>query len=154
MRMVFQHDVPVRSKAYYFKPALNTTYLRFNMEDTKFVKDKNGFYKAAMENIPALKEEPQMPPEDEVRSWLLLYYTRENRKTANASDFWSRAGGAIVHNWQIKDTLKPGKEMKAAAASIAAASSSAKANDRLFNAAGRLRVTQSAGPRCSTRMYS
>lgn len=119
MRMTFQHDVPVRSKAYYFKPALNARYLTFNMADNKFVKDKNGFYKAAMENVPAIKEEPHMPPEDEIRSWLLLYYPFDSSKNPTAHDFWSRAGGAIVRNWEIKDTLKPGKEMKAAAASIA-----------------------------------
>ncbi len=119
MRMTFQHDVPVRSKAYYFKPALNVRYLTFNMADNKFVKDKNGFYKASMENVPAIKEEPYMPPEDEIRSWLLLYYTRD-AKTGSANDFWSRAGGAIVRTWDIKDTLKPGKDLKAAAATIAA----------------------------------
>ncbi|NOT49087.1 MAG: DUF3857 and transglutaminase domain-containing protein [Acidobacteria bacterium] len=119
MRMIFQHDVPVRSKAYYFKPAMNAKYLTFNMSDNKFVKDKNGYYKASMENVPAIKEEPNMPPEDEVRSWLLLYYT-DAAKSSTANDFWSRAGYSIVKNWEIKDTLKPGKELKAAAATIAA----------------------------------
>lgn len=119
MRMTFQHDVPVRTKAYYFKPAMNAKYLTFNMSDNKFVKDKNGFYKASMENVPAIKEEPYMPPEDEVRSWLLLYYT-DASKASTANDFWARAGYSIVKNWEIKDTLKPGKEMKAAAAAIVA----------------------------------
>lgn len=123
MRMTFQHDVPLRSKTYYFKPAMNAKYLTFNMSDNKFVKDKNGFYKAAMENVPAIKAEPNMPPEDEIRSWLLLYYTDAN-KTSTANDFWARAGYSIVKNWEIKDTLKPGKELKAAAATIAAGATS------------------------------
>ncbi len=118
MRMTFQHDVPIKNIAYYFKPALNARYLTFNMSDNKFVKDKNGFYKAAMENVPAIKAEPQMPPEDEIRSWLLLYYTQD-AKNGSASDFWSRTGGYIVRTWDIKDTLKPGKDLKAAAATIA-----------------------------------
>ncbi len=119
MRMTFQHDVPIKNIAYYFRPAANARYLTFNMSDNKFVKDKNGYYKAAMENVPAIKEEPQMPPEDEVRSWLLLYYTQD-AKNSSASDFWSRAGGYIVRTWDIKDTLKPGKDLKSAAATIAA----------------------------------
>ncbi len=119
MRMTFQHDVPIRNKAYFFRPAANARYLTFNMADNKFVKDKNGYYKAVMENVPAIKEEPHMPPEDEVRSWLLLYYTTAE-KNSTASDFWSRAGYYLVKTWDIKDTLKPGKEMKAAAAEIAA----------------------------------
>jgi hypothetical protein len=118
MRMTFQHDVPIENISYYFKPYENARYLTFNMSDNKFVKDKNGFYRATMENVPAIKEEPQMPPEDEIRSWLLLYYS-DDRK-GNSSDFWSRAGGYIVRKWGIKDTLKPGKELKSAAAEIIA----------------------------------
>jgi Transglutaminase-like enzymes, putative cysteine proteases len=116
MRMVFQHDVPIQTTSYYFKPALNAKYLTFNMDGNKFIKDKNGFYRATMENVPAIKEEAHMPPEDEVRSWLILYYW-DNVKD-DTLDFWSKAGGVIARNWDIKDTLKPGKEIKAAAAQI------------------------------------
>jgi hypothetical protein len=122
MRMVFQHDIPIQNISYYFKPAADTRYLTFNMSDNKFVKDKNGFYRAALENVPAIKQEPRMPPDDEVRSWLLLYYTDDLK--GDSSDFWSRSGGYIARTWEIKDTLKPGKELKAAAAQITAGASS------------------------------
>ena len=118
MRMKFQHDVPIQTISYFFKPALDARYLTFNMSDTKFEKDKGGFYRATLTNVPAIKDEPQMPPVDEIRSWLLLYYTRD--KKASTDDFWSRAGGYIARRWEIKDTLKPGKELKAAAAEITA----------------------------------
>jgi hypothetical protein len=119
MRMVFQHDVPIQSISYYFKPYDNTRYLTFNMgKDNKFVKDKNGFYRATMENLTAIKSEPRMPPEDEVRSWLVLYYTDDLK--GDSSDFWSRAGGFIARVYDIKDTLKPGKDIKAAAEEITA----------------------------------
>jgi hypothetical protein len=117
MRMTFQHDIPIQNITYYFRPASDTRYLTFNMSDNKFVKDKNGFYRATMQNVPAIKQEPQMPPEDEVRSWLLLYY---GDITDTNSDFWSKAGGVIARVWEIKDTLKPGKDLKAAAAEITA----------------------------------
>ncbi len=122
MRMEFQHDIPIQTISYYFKPYNNVRYMTFNMEDNKFIKDKNGFYRATMENIPALKEEPRMPPEDEVRSWLLLYYTNDLK--GDYTDFWARAGGYIASTWEIKDTLKPGKEIKAAAAQITAGANS------------------------------
>lgn len=118
MRMTFQHDVPIENITYYFKPYDNVRYLTFNMKDNKFIKDKDGFYRATMENVPSIKAEPQMPPEDEVRSWLILYYTNDIK--GDASDFWSRAGGYIAYTWEIKDTLKPGKDLKAAAEQIAA----------------------------------
>jgi len=118
MRMFFQHDIPIQNISYYFRPAFDTKYLTFNMEDRKFVKDKNGFYKASMDNVPAIKEEAQMPPEDEIRSWLLLYYTDDIK--AGNSDFWARAGGLIARVFDIKDTLKPGKDLKAASTTIIA----------------------------------
>ncbi len=122
MRMTFQHDIPIENITYYFKPLANARYLTFNMSENKFVKDKNGFYRASLENVPAIKSEAQMPPEDEVRSWLVLYYTDDAK--GDAGDFWSRAGGYIARTWEIKDTLKPGKELKAAAAEITAGASS------------------------------
>jgi hypothetical protein len=118
MRMFFQHDIPIQNITYYFRPAGNTKYLTFNMSDNKFVKDKNGFYRATMENVPSIKQESQMPPTDEVRSWLLIYYWDDLKDTS--SDFWSKAGGIIARAFDIKDTLKPGKDLKAAAAEITA----------------------------------
>lgn len=118
MRMTFQHDIPIQNITYYFRPAAGARYLTFNMDDNKFIKDKNGFYRATMENVPAIKEEAQMPPEDEVRSWLVLYYTDQTK--GDSMNFWSRAAGYIAHTWEIKDTLKPSKELKAAAAQIVA----------------------------------
>lgn len=118
MRMKFQHDIPIENISYYFRPANDAKYLTFNMGSEKFVKDKGGFYRATMENVPSIKEESQMPPEDEIRSWLVLYYTADLKGDYN--DFWSRAGGYIARVFDIKDTLKPGKDLKTAAATIAA----------------------------------
>lgn len=122
MKMVFQHDVPIQKITYFFRPAANTKYFLYNM-DQKFVKDKDSYYRATLENVPALKEEAYMPPQDAVRSWLLLYYTSDLKETT--ADFWSHAGYDIAQNWEIKDTLKPGKEVKAAAARITAGVSGA-----------------------------
>ncbi len=121
MRMMFQHDDPIQNITYYFKPYASTKYYTFNMDDTKFIKDKGGFYRATLTDVPALKDEPRMPPEDEVRSWLLLYYAPEKE---TASDFWARTGFAIAKGFDIKDTLKPGRDIKAAAEQITAGANS------------------------------
>ncbi|MGI8669646.1 MAG: DUF3857 and transglutaminase domain-containing protein [Aridibacter sp.] len=120
MRMIFQRDIPMQNVVYYFKPYQSVKYLTFNLENNKFVKDKKGFYKAELSNVPALKEESHMPPEDEVRSWLLLYYTSDRYLNADSMNFWSRVGGAMAYVYEIKDTLKPGKKMKSAAEEIIA----------------------------------
>lgn len=118
MRLKFQHDVPIQNISYYFKPYNDARLLMFNMQDQGFQKDKGGFYRATMTNVPAIKDEPQMPPIDEVRSWTLIYYTRDNKATAD--DFWSHAGYDISQKFEIKDTLRPGRELKAAVAAIIA----------------------------------
>lgn len=117
VRMFFQHDIPIQNITYYFKPFRGGKYFAFNMKDTIFVEDKGGFYRATMENVPALKEEPRMPPEDQVRSWLLFYYSDPNMTT---SDFWSYAGYSLAKGYEIKDTLKPSKEVKATAEQVSA----------------------------------
>lgn len=118
MRMIFQRDIPMQYTAYYFKPYQSVKYLTFNLEGNKFVKDKKGYYKAELSNVPALKEEAHMPPEDEIKSWLLVYYTSRRNSKASSSDFWSRVGGRMVYVYDIKDTLKPGKKIKRAAEQI------------------------------------
>ena len=124
MRMVFQRDIPMQNVTYYFKPFKSVKYLTFNLSGNKFVKGKKGFYRATMSNVPALKEEPQMPPLDQVRSWLLVYYLSRRNLKRSSTDFWSRVAGAMIEVYEIKDTLKPGKKMKLAAAEIIKGASS------------------------------
>lgn len=72
-RLDFQRDIPVRNLAYYYKPFQGEpTYKMFNLSGTKFIKDKNGYYLAARTNVPAFKQEPNMPPDDMVRPWMRL----------------------------------------------------------------------------------
>lgn len=74
MRLAFQRDIPVQNLSYYYKPynKVEPRFQSFNMSDTKFVKDDKGFYLASRLNVPSFKEEPRMPPEDQVRPWMLL----------------------------------------------------------------------------------
>jgi hypothetical protein len=78
MHLVFQRDIPVQNISYYYKPfnGRDPVYQWFNMSDTKFVKDKNGFYVASKSDVPSYKEEPRMPPDDEVLPWYLLQSVR------------------------------------------------------------------------------
>jgi hypothetical protein len=116
MPMIFQRDIPIQEMTYYFRPANNARTLSFNMNETKFEKEKNGFFRAQMKNIPSLREEPQMPPEDEVRAWMLVYYVNDLKM--DTDKYWSNAGYWLVQGFDIKDTLKPGGDLKKAAAEI------------------------------------
>ncbi len=120
MRLIMQRDIPIQTSSYYLKPAAGGRVLRFNMGNTDLVKEKGNVYRMTMENVPALKEEPRMPPVDEVRAWALIHYTDTK---IDVSDFWSYAGYVIAKVYDIKDTLKPSKELRAAAEQITAGAS-------------------------------
>jgi len=73
MHLKFQRDIPVQTLTYFYKPynKKSPNYQSFNFKDTKFVEGEKGFWVATRTNVPALKEEPQMPPEDQVLPWML-----------------------------------------------------------------------------------
>jgi hypothetical protein len=110
LRLQFQRDIPLQSVSYFLKPFMGMRYLPFRMGETRFVKDKDGFSRFTMTNMPAFHEEPRMPPEDEVRSWVFLYYS-EDPKTEIAK-YWQEIGKAYFEN--TKDGMKVNDEVKAA----------------------------------------
>lgn len=118
MRMILQRDIPMHSVTYYFKPYMDAKVLSFNLQGNSFQEEKRGKYKVELKDVPALKEEPYMPPEDEIRKWLLVYYSSRKYANSTSTDFWSRVGGRVAVAYDIKDTLKPGKKMRAAAEEI------------------------------------
>ncbi|HEY0428114.1 MAG TPA: DUF3857 domain-containing protein [Pyrinomonadaceae bacterium] len=74
--LYFQRDIPIQRATYAVRPFKDST-LGFdfhNMPPTRFQQDGDGFYVATLTNVPAFKEEPQMPPDDESRQWVYLSY--------------------------------------------------------------------------------
>jgi hypothetical protein len=122
MRLVFQREVPIQNISYFVKPYSGENamyYEKFNVGATKFEKDKNGFYRATMTNVPAFREEPNMLPEDEVRSWMYIYYQASARKEGDA--YWTDIS-KIYHD-HSKDAMKPNDEVKSVTASVIAGAS-------------------------------
>ncbi|HEV2835118.1 MAG TPA: DUF3857 and transglutaminase domain-containing protein [Pyrinomonadaceae bacterium] len=76
LRLQFQRDIPVQAVTYHIKPAgsMSMDVRAFNMNEPKFQKEKNGFQVATVNNMPAFREEPLMPPEDSVKSWAMVKY--------------------------------------------------------------------------------
>ena len=133
MRLQFQRDIPVQTLSYYYKPynEREPTVQSYNFSGTKFIKDKNGFYLAQRQKIPAQKEEPSMPPEDNVRPWMLLTGSRMSVTSAspfsvsfaikdpnNQAGYW----GAVSVDWApvTKMMAKPGDEVKKLAEQVVA----------------------------------
>jgi hypothetical protein len=122
VQLQFQRDIPVRNLTYLVRPysgpyANGMSYRPFHMPNgLKFEKAKDGFYRAQLSNVVAFHEEPRMPPEDEVRSWVLLYYSRE-QKTA-PDKYWSDLGKAEYE--ERKDEVKVNDEVRKKASELVA----------------------------------
>jgi len=113
VRLEFQRDIPVREVSYNLRPYEGMRYQPFNM-DAKFVKNKDGSYQIGMTNVPAFSEEPHMPPEDAVRSWLLLFKADDMKREPDK--YWKDYGRKVFND--TKDFMKVGDEVRTALAGI------------------------------------
>lgn len=79
-RLLFQRDIPMQRVTYYVRPfkGMKLNFVPFNMKDVSFKEGEDRFYVGTMTNVPALKDEPYMPPDEEVRSWTYLSYAPLN----------------------------------------------------------------------------
>ena len=118
VRLDFQRDIPVRSVTYYIKSVWNTRYRAINMGDARFEKDAEmkGFWRLSMTNMPAFREEPRMPPEAAVRSWVFVYYSADTK--SDAEQYWYDIGRSYYVG--LEGAIKPNEEVKAAAAAVVA----------------------------------
>jgi hypothetical protein len=96
MRLYFQRDIPMWTVTYNLKP-LNSPYfpyamrtMAFQCNHSPFQKEPSGFYTTSMSDVPAFQEEPNMPPEDQLRAWVLIYY--EEDKKIDAEKYWKETG--------------------------------------------------------------
>jgi hypothetical protein len=120
MRLIFQRDIPVQTASYYLKPFRGRAAmygLRFNMGDTGFENDKNGYKRITMNNLPALPNEPDMPPENEVRAWMYVYYSMVENVGEPAA-YWKMVNKLLYD--ASKKWVKPEESVKKAAVEIIA----------------------------------
>ena len=135
LRLYFQRDVPVQTVRYFIKPLALPGFpygmrvQTFHSQPTPFVKDKNGFYSTSMTNVSAFREEPRMPPEDEVRPWMLIYYSEDSQLLGEKfwKDFGKRAFERYKPFMKVSDDVK-----QAATAAVGDASDPEQKIQRLF----------------------
>lgn len=114
LRIQFQREIPVANVTYYLKPYQGMGYLPFRLGDTKFVKDRDGFFKFGATNIPAFREEPKAPPENALRSWIFLFFANDTKMTPDK--YWTDYGKRLYDG--TKDLMKADGEVKSAIANI------------------------------------
>ncbi len=146
MHLKFQRDIPVQTLTYYYKPysKKEPNYRSFNFDDTKFVKDEKGFWVATRKNIAAFKEEPRMPPEDQVIPWMLLQASRVNvldfstfsisfafKDPSNPASYWGAV--SMEQKGLYAFMTKPDKEVKRVAEEATASANTTEAKlDKLY----------------------
>lgn len=135
IRLYFQRDVPVQLVKYYIKPLSLPGFeygmraQTFNAVASPFTKEKDGFYSVSMTNVPAFREEPRMPPEDAVRPWMLVYYSKDTK--LEGEKYWQDYGR---RSYEVsKSLMKVNDEVKtASAATITGASTPEEKLEKLF----------------------
>lgn len=108
-RYYLQRDIPFQKISYHIKSNQSALYsaLRIGMNTATFnwppialQKDSKGFMWFELHNVPAFKEEPQMPPEDSIRAFLLVFYRYD--KVFDPKTFWNDYGKSrykYSQNW-------------------------------------------------------
>jgi hypothetical protein len=129
LRLHFQREIPVQMVKYFLKPSSamfgGMKTITFHGKDGSWVKEKNGFHSMTMTNMPAYREEPRMPPIDEVRTWMLVYYSADD--SMNPQAYWASIGKSMYEG--LKDNMKVNDDVRKAAAEIIAGA--ATADDKL-----------------------
>src|SRR6185503_13738175 len=135
VRLYFQRDVPVQFVKYYIKPLSFPGFeygmraQTFNGAINPFVKEKDGFYSVTMSNVPAFREEPRMPPEDAVRPWMLVFYSKES--DVKGEKFWQEFGKQTFE--ENKSRMKVNEDVKIASeAAIAGATTPEEKLQKIF----------------------
>jgi len=114
MRLYFQREIPMWSVSYHLKPLSHPAFpfgmrsMAFQLNHPPFERDSNGFFNTTLSNVPAFREEPNMPPEDQLRAWMLIYY--EEDKKIEPAKYWKETGKAdfarLKPYLKVDDTVK------------------------------------------------
>lgn len=134
-KLYFQREIPVQAVRYFLKPhprvldPMKTYSAR--QAGSQFEQAGSGYFKTEMKNVPSFKEEPHMPPEDQIKLWMLVYYAPDvTDKTAEA---WWKKKAKSLYDTQ-KDRMKINDDVRnATTEAIADATTPEQKLERIFN---------------------
>jgi transglutaminase-like putative cysteine protease len=114
LRLPLQRDIPIQSVKYFLKvddsDYRHLTTRTFNAPDMRFVREKKNLFSQSIQNVPAFHSEPSMPPDNEVRPWMLIY---------SLPDFFGTSVNKILYD-AFNSSTKSNDELRKAAVSIVA----------------------------------
>ena len=113
-RFHLQRDIPIQIVTYHIK-AFQADWLNygmnmitFNAQQIERKTERDGSLRIKLDNVPAFKEEPQMPPEDTVRAFVLTFYREGQLK--EASKYWNDFGKKQYK--EAKQRFKPNDDIR------------------------------------------
>jgi transglutaminase-like putative cysteine protease len=134
VKMELQRDIPTQVVRYYLKPnpyvvdPMKT--VTFQANPPQFVKEKDGYYRVELTNMPAFREEPHMPPEDQVKAWMLVYYAPDVKKAP--MEYWKEEGKRTYE--QRKGDMKVNDDIRRASVeAVGDAATPEQKLERIFN---------------------
>ncbi|HEX4808237.1 MAG TPA: DUF3857 domain-containing protein [Bryobacteraceae bacterium] len=101
-----QLDIPVEQVTYHVKPLVTPYFpylmrsIPFNCKTDGFKAESNGYYSMTVRNVPSFQREPQMPPEDFLKQWILIYY--EENKNLSGDKYWNFMGKQLYQEYKVK----------------------------------------------------
>jgi len=116
----FQRDIPVQLVRYHIKPVGRDPDLYlfqvqpFHCGSVDPVLESKGHYLLELKNVPAFASEPDMPPESEVRAWMVAYW----KPMYLPGGFWTAYGQRLYEIY--KPYLKTNGDVRSTAQSIIA----------------------------------
>lgn len=114
VHLPLQREYPVETLTYHIKPLVSPYFpfqmkgLSFNCDQPKFTPESKGYFVATYTDVPAYREEPLMPPENESKRWMLIYYEPDNNVPADK--YWKDFGRKTYS--ETKAELKINGEVK------------------------------------------
>ncbi len=137
LRLYLQRDIPTWKVTYHVKPSqlvadngYTMSSQAFNIDFKGFEEDPQGYWTTTMENMPAFKDEPYMPPDDQVQSWVLLFYTRD--RSGEPDKYWKGVGERFKDAYALL-TKADGAVKREAARIVAGTSSESEKITKILN---------------------
>jgi len=122
LRLQFQRDIPMQRVQYFIKPmsyvGMNFASIMLHGNYSGWNKEKGGYYSTVMTNMPAIYEESRMPPEDQVKTWMLVYYQSALNSKIDPEKYWIDTAKRYYE--ENKSAIKPNEDVKKMAATLIA----------------------------------
>ncbi|HEX7722126.1 MAG TPA: DUF3857 domain-containing protein [Pyrinomonadaceae bacterium] len=113
-RLDFQREIPVRNVKYSMKPlaipGFGFQMRPFNGRIQNDFDKKSETFSFWMSNVPAFHEEPKMPPEYEVRPYLLVFYATAEDTERQGALYWAGLGKRVYDDYKaafkVRDDIR------------------------------------------------